>query len=94
MDLENIKTPVDVEMFEQLLNESKYDKEETRFLINGFRHEFCIGYKGDEEVKLKAPNLKFRGVGNPTELWNKVMKEVKEERYAGPFESIPFEHYI
>ena len=22
------------------------------------------------------------------------MKEVKEERYAGPFEKIPFEHYI
>ena len=33
-------------------------------------------------------------VGDPIELWNKVMKEVKEKRYAGPFEQIPFENYI
>ena len=33
-------------------------------------------------------------MGNPTEPWNKVMKEVKEGRYAGPFEEIPFEYYI
>ena len=33
-------------------------------------------------------------VGTKTELWNKVMKEVKEKRYAGPFDKIPFENYI
>ena len=27
-------------------------------------------------------------------LWNKVMKEVKAKRYAGPFTKIPFDHYI
>ena len=55
---------------------------------------FSIGYCGSEKVKLNAPNLKFREVGDPVTLWNKVMKEVKEKRYAGPFESIPFEYYI
>ena len=42
---------------------------------------------------LTAPNLKFR-VGNPTILWNKVMKEVGLGRYAGPFKQIPFNNYI
>ena len=50
--------------------------------------------KEKANVNITSPNLKFRGIGNPTILWNKVMKEVKEERYAGPFESIPFDHYI
>ena len=81
-------------MFEKLLVESKYDKQETKFLIDGFRNGFEIGYEGNTEVKLTSPNLKFRTVGNPTILWNKVMKEVKENRYAGPFENIPFDNYI
>ena len=62
--------------------------------MNGFKYGFELGYEGDAEVKITSPNLKFREVGNPTTLWNKVMKEVKEKRYAGPFETIPFEHYI
>ena len=37
--------------------------------------------------------MKFQ-VGNPTILWNKVMKEVKLKRYAGPFTAPPFENFI
>ena len=33
-------------------------------------------------------------VRNETVLWNKVMKEVKEKRYAGPFVEPLFEHFI
>ena len=93
-DLENIKTPVNVKILQQLLEESKYDQHETKFLVDGFTKGFDIGYKGPEDVKITSPNLKFREVGDPVMLWNKVMKEVKEARYAGPFEKIPFEHYI
>ena len=92
--LDTIKTPVDVDKLEQLLIETNYDKVETEFLVNGFRNGFSIGYSGSHEVKINSPNLKFREVGDPITLWNKVMKEVKELRYAGPFESIPFEYYI
>ena len=46
------------------------------------------------DVRITAPNLKFREVGDPITLWNKVMKEVKEQRYAGPFEEIPFDNFI
>ena len=83
-----------MEKFEELLKASKYDKKETQFLIEGFTNGFSIGYSGPEKVKIKAPNLKLREVGDLITLWNKVMKEVKEKRYAGPFEEIPFEYFI
>ena len=33
-------------------------------------------------------------IGDQIDLWNKVIKEVKLNRYAGPFPEIPFEYYI
>ena len=45
-------------------------------------------------MKIKSPNLKLNEIGTETDLWNKVMKEVKEERYAGPYKEIPFDNYI
>ena len=94
MDLDNIVTPVNTKTLHALLKESSYDKTETEFLIEGFKNGFSIGYTGPEDVKITSPNLKFREVGNSTILWNKVMKEVREKRYAGPFEHIPFGSYI
>ena len=75
------------------LEESNYNKEETEFLIDGFRNGFDLGYRGPENIKQSSNNLKFT-IGDKIELWNKVMKEVKEKRYAGPFKEIPFENYI
>ena len=74
--------------------ETNYDKKETEFVYHGFKHGFSLEYAGDPFVQIRAPNLKFRGVGNKTILWNKVMKEVKAKRFAGPFLTIPFEFYI
>ena len=45
-------------------------------------------------MRQTAPNLRFNGIGNKLELWNKVMKEVKEKCYAGPYDTIPFDTYI
>ena len=59
--------------------------------MNGFTDGFSIGYQGPENVQITAPN---RGVGNEVVLWNKVMKEVKLGRYAGPFKEPPFKNYI
>ena len=75
------------------MKESECDKAETKFLVDGFKYGFDLGYRGPENIKIKSENLKFR-IGNDIELWNKVMKEVKNKRYAGPFEEIPFENYI
>ena len=88
-------TPVNPERLRKLLQESHYDTEETQFLYNSFKNGFSICYQGSLEAKITSQNLKFNGVGNETMLWNKVMKEVKLKRYAGPFETIPFQdHYI
>ena len=77
----------------QYLIESDYDEEETAFLIDGFTNGFDLGYRGPENIQQQSRNLKFT-IGDKIELWNKVMKEVKEDRYAGPFETIPFDNFI
>ena len=92
-NLETIRTPVSAEKLEFLLNEAGYDKGKTKFLVDGFKRGFSLKFKGDRKVTRKAPNLKFT-VGDKIELWNKVMKEVKEGRYAGPYVKPPFKHYI
>ena len=95
-DLENIVSPVDVTQLEQLLIQTGYDKSETKFLVNGFTNGFDIGYRGDQKVKLQSHNLKLRNPGDHVVLWNKVMKEVKLKRFAGPYSHIPYsdEAYI
>ena len=53
-DLSNVITPIDVDKFQQLLWESKYDIEESKFLISGLRNGFDIGYEGDREITCEA----------------------------------------
>lgn len=86
-------TPVDVNRYEQLLNESGYDQHKSAELVNGFTNGFDLGYRGPKDVVMEARNLKLR-VGSKIELWNKIMKEVKEKRFAGGFKKPPFEFYI
>ena len=93
LDLETIVTPVNIANLKELFDQSGYDKGKADFLIQGFSQGFDIGYAGPREVKQTSPNLKIT-VGSEEELWNKVIKEVKLKRYAGPFKMIPFEHYI
>ena len=93
LDLENVISPVNYSNLESLLKESAYDPVETAFLVDGFKNGFDLGYRGEDKPKIESKNLKFT-IGNEVELWNKVMKEVQLKRYAGPFENIPFEHYI
>ena len=76
-----------------LLKLTDYNITKSNFLIDSFTNGFSIGYQGDTNVKHMSPNLKLF-VGSKTELWNKVMKEVKLKRYAGPFEMVPFENFI
>ena len=94
-DIHSVVTPVNPETLRELLEESQYDADETKFLYESFKYGFSICYEGSSEAKITSQNLKFNGVGNETVLWNKVMKEVKLKRYAGPFERIPFQdHFI
>ena len=80
-------------MLENLLKNAQYKPDEIEFLVDGFKNGFDLGYRGDDNVQITSENLKFR-VGDETELWNKVMKEVKLKRYAGPFKTIPYNNFI
>ena len=95
LDLENIVTPVNADILEELLTVSDYNERKKNKLIKGFRQGFDLGYRGPTKVNQTAPNLKLT-VGDELVLWNKVMKEVKAKRYAGPFliDRPPFSHYI
>ena len=93
LDLESVNTLVNVPVLKQLLCESNYSKIETDFLVTGFTKGFDVGYRGLQHRQSTANNLPLR-VGNKVILWNKVMKEVKEHRVAGPFDHIPFKDFI
>ena len=72
-----------------------YDPDKIHYLYSGFSTGFDIGYRGLEGRRDTSRNLPLR-VGSPLELWNKVMKEVKRNRYSGPFteEMLPFNYFV
>ena len=45
-DLMTIHTPIDIHKLKYWLDKSEYDKEEAKFLVDGFTHGFTIGYQG------------------------------------------------
>ena len=93
LDLKNIVTPVRVKEYEFLLREAGYEQQKIKYLVHGFTKGFDLKYQGPKKVQKKSPNLKLT-VGSPTELWNKIMTEVKAKRYAGPFTEIPYKFFI
>ena len=94
-NLENICTPIKFDELQKLLYKTHYRKDETMFLTKGFRKGFTIGYKGPMLRQDSSRNISFTpGVGNKIDMWNKIMKEVKLGRYAGPFNKIPFRNFV
>ena len=93
--LNSVVALVHVKHLQQLLVKSKYNAKETKFLIDGFTNGFDIEYQGKENRQDSAKNIPFQaGVGNSTEMWQKIMKEVDAGRYAGPLDAPPFEHFV
>ena len=86
--LEEINTPVDADKLHQLLVLSCFDKQKTKILVDGFRNGFDIGYRGPYFRESRSENIPIT-VGTHLELWNKIMKEVKLGRVAGPYDQIP-----
>ena len=86
-----IRTPIKIQELEDLLTESGYPEEKIKFLVKGFKDGFSLGYEGSEHRTDQSPNLLLNDLGTKTDLWNKVMKEVKNQRYVGPyaFENLP-----
>ena len=93
LDLKNIYTPLKADLLIKRLVEANYDPNEIEFLRQGFTLGFDIGYSGPENHTSHANNLPFK-VGNCTQLWHKLIKEVKNKCVARPFKHIPFTQFI
>ena len=89
-DLDSIVTPVNADILIELLIEAQYNSEKCEFLVQSFKQGFTLGYTRKEKVQIKSNNLKFV-IGDEIDLWNKVMKEVRLKRYAGPFKQLPYD---
>ena len=87
-DWDRINMPIKVDILENMLINYKYNEDKTKYLVDGFKQGFSIGYCRPQERNDTADNLPLNNLGTETDLWNKVMKEVKLNRYAGPY---PFE---
>ena len=92
-DLTNIQTPIDADELERLLILTNYDEKLTTYLVDGFRTGFDLGYRGPSKRMDSAENIPFT-VGDQWQMWEKIMKEVRLGHYAGPFEKIPFKHFM
>ena len=93
-DIDRIVTPIRAKSLEKLLIEADYDLNETQFLVEGFTQGFPIGYAGPTERRDFSRNIPIT-IGSKVEMWNKVMKEVKLKRFAGPYKNEPpFSHFI
>ena len=93
----DIVTLVNADELDRLLKQSAYDKQKRCNLVNGFKCGFNLGYQGAENHQDLSANIPIKpGVRSLTEMWNKVMKEVQAERYAGPFEfqELPFTNFV
>ena len=63
--------------------------------MDAFTHGFDLEYRGPWNGQDTARNIPLQlGVLNKTEMWNKIVKEVKTKRYAGPYKEIPFKYFI
>lgn len=94
-DLHTIVTPINIPRFKKLLLDSGYDNELSHYLIDGLTNGFRIGFNGPRDIIREAPNMKFT-TGTKVDLWNKLMKEVKEKHTAGPYrgkQALPLKNY-
>ena len=75
------------------MTEANYHPEKTDKLIKGFKYGFDLGYQGPTKRRDTAANIPIT-VGSATDMWNKIMKEVKLGRYAGPYTKIPYKYFV
>ena len=94
-NLTDIVTPIKIDRFEELMKASGYEESKIKFLIDGFKNGFDIGYEGPMNRRAVSKNIPIDPkLGGKVTLWNKIMKEVELKRFAGPFKDIPFDHYM
>ena len=86
-------TPVNADAFAQAMSQAGYDQEKINYLYQGFMNGFDIEYAGPQVRRSFSNNIPLK-IGSKTQLWNKLMKEVKLKRVAGPYDDVPFDNFI
>ena len=86
-------TPINVGCLKQLLKEPGYDAAKSKYLVNGFSEGFDFGYQGPIQRCDSSENLPMNP-GDEFNVWEKMMKETKAGRYAGPYDTIPYYYYV
>jgi hypothetical protein len=91
LDILNLaKSPVNIDSLR--LYSQHYDKNEAKFLLEGFTKGFSIHYSGPR-VHRDAKNLRSTAL-NPDVISAQIIKEIKLGRVAGPFSKRPFPNLI
>ena len=63
--------------------------------MDGFTNGFDLMYQGPYDRQDRSKNIPLKPhIGNATDLWEKMIKEVQLKRFAGPLEEIPWNHYV
>jgi hypothetical protein len=84
-----VTTPIKVEELRTML--SGYNEQKVTYLLDGFHHGFKLGHTG-ERKELHSKNLKSARE-NPSLVQDKINKELKAGRLAGPFTEAPFDDF-
>ena len=63
------------------------------YLYCGFTQGFDLEYDGPWHRKDVSDNIPLT-IGSEAELWDKMTKEVRLGRFAGPYDHIPLGHYV
>ena len=94
-NLFEVVTPIKINKYARLLEDSGFDVEKSRFLVKGFQDGFDIGYRGPQFRRDTSRNIPIsKAVGSESEMWEKLMKEVSVGRHSGPYLKIPFKNYM
>ena len=91
--LHDIVTPIKVHAYEEYLRVSRYNRRKSEELVRGFTEGFDIRYRGPKMRQNTSQNIPIT-VGSVQEMWDKLLKETKLGRHAGPFEEIPYKFYM
>ncbi len=91
LDLDNLCTLVRVNDFAKYLE--GYDEKERSYVLQGFKHGFDIGFRGNRERIIIQNNLPSANT-YPEILWEKIRAEVATGCVAGPFITPPFRTFV
>ena len=73
-----------VDCLAKLLKQTGYDQQKSKFLVDGFTNGFDLMYQGPYDRQDRSKNILLRPhIGNATDLWEKMIKEVDSSDLQG-----------